>query len=171
MEHSHGSGESEICIINISGTGLDCPGSSGFDDFSPWWARAPAPKFSCDGFDPPLVTAVTVHKNRALPLKAELFDEDNFLVSDSDLISPPVVQVIFSSIIGGDPIDVTDDALPAGKGTDGNVFVFDFASGRWRFNLLTKNYSAPGTYAISRVSGDEFEYVIDPTCGVDFIIE
>ena len=70
---------------------------------------------------------------------------------------------------GGGPADVTDAALSAGQGTDGNQFEFDGTT--WRFNLKIKNYTAPGTYTVSMVSGDSDEYVIDPVCTGSFVID
>lgn len=128
-----------------------------------------AEAFTCIGFEPPLdVSPVTVRgKNRALPLKAQLLDMDSFPVTDLDVVSPPVVQVLFTSATGGMSEDVTGDVLSAGQGDEGNQFVF--SDNQWQFNLKTKNYQAPGTYAISMFSGDETEYRIDnPTCEVDF---
>ena len=122
------------------------------------------------GFEPPLASGpVTVKKNKALPLKAVLVDEAASPVTDLDLITSPVVQVLFVPGAGGDPIDVTDQAFPAGQGTDGNLFVF--SDGKWRFNLKTKNYAALGTYLMSMVSGDPSEYEIDPTCESEFVID
>ena len=130
-----------------------------------------APAYACAGFEPPLADGpVTVKKNRVLPLKAELVDGDGFVLEDGDLTAPPVVQVIYDSgIFGEPPLDASADALPAGKGTDGNLFVFT-GSG-WRFNLKTKNYEAPGTYTVTMVSGDGAEYRVEPTCEAQFVIE
>ncbi len=127
--------------------------------------------YACSGFEPPLADGpVTVKKNWALPLKAELVDGDGFVLEDGDLTAPPVVQVIYDSGIFGDlPLDVSADTLPAGQGTDGNLFVFT-GSG-WQFNLKTKNYEAPGTYTITMVSGDGVEYRVEPTCEAQFVIE
>jgi len=83
-------------------------------------------------------------------------------VTDLDINALPVLQVLYRSIPGGDPVDVSNDALPAGQGTDGNQFVF--TDDRWRFNVKTNNYTAEGTYEINMVSGYDTEYVIDPTC-------
>ena len=128
-----------------------------------------APILSCSGFQSPMASGtVTARGNRALPLKAQLFDVDGFEMTDLNLVSPPVLQVIFLSATGSDAVDVTDDALPAGFGTDGNEFEFAVADGIWQYNLKTKNYSAVGTYAITMVSGDESEYIIDPTCEAAF---
>ena len=89
-------------------------------------------------------------------------------MTDADIVAPPVIQVSFDS--GGDSaVDVTDDALPAGQGTDGNQF--SFSGSKWQFNLKTKNYSSSGTYTVTMVSGDASEYTIDPTCAGVFVIE
>jgi len=130
---------------------------------------AVAPTFSCLGFDPPVHEgAVRVKKNRVIPFKAELIDSDGYPITDVDIIAPPVIQVTFQSGTG-DAIDVTDDALSAGFGTEGNEF--EFRDGKWQFNLKTKNYTAQGIYTVTMVSGDESEYVIDPTCEAHFMIE
>jgi hypothetical protein len=126
--------------------------------------------YTCSGFDPPMDNGpVTVKKNRALPLKAELLDENGTPMTDADIVALPVLQVIYNPTAGGDPIDATDAALPAGEGTEGNQC--EFADGKWRFNLKTKNYTAEGTYTITMLSGDNNEYSIDPTCEAIFIIE
>lgn len=130
-----------------------------------------APVLSCTGFEPPMDAGPVVvkKKNRALPLKAQLFDAIG-AVTDLDIVSVPVLQVIFSSVGGGPPVDVTDDSLAGGRGTEGNQFVFT-EEGKWQFNLKTKNYTAEGTYTITMVSGDESEYIIDPTCTAQYVIQ
>jgi len=128
-----------------------------------------APVLSCTGFEPPMDSGpVTVKKNRALPLKAQLFDADGFAVTDLDIVAPPVIQVLFDSGLGGDPVDVTGEALPAGQGTEGNQF--EFGVDKWQFNLKTKNYTAAGTYTITMISGDSTEYTIE-TCTAQFVIK
>ena len=123
---------------------------------------------TCSGFEPPMDKgAVKVKKNRVLPLKAQLL-ADGQALTDADIIAPPVIQVIFEAETE-EADDVTDDALSAGQGTEGNQF--EFSDGKWQFNLKTKNYAAPGTYTITMVSGDECEYVIEPTCTASFVIE
>ena len=64
--------------------------------------------------------------------------------------------------------DVSDQALWAGQGSDGNRF--QFSGDRWRFNLKVGNYSAPGTYVISMISGDAAEYRVDPSCEAEFVV-
>lgn len=125
---------------------------------------------TCSGFEPPMDKgAVKVKKNRVLPLKAELLDGDSNPVTDTDITAPPVIQVMFDPGTGGAVTDVSDDALSAGQGTDGNQF--EFSDGKWQFNLKTKNYTSPGTYTVTMVSGDKCEYVIDPMCTASFAIE
>jgi hypothetical protein len=112
---------------------------------------------------------VTVRgKKRALPHKAQLYDGYGVAVSDGDLLSPPVIQVLYDSGTGGDPVDVSDDALSAGLGSDGNQFVFTEEE-VWQFNLKTGNYTAAGTYIITMESGDESEYLVEPTCEARFV--
>jgi hypothetical protein len=128
-----------------------------------------APAHACIGFEPPLADGpVTVRGNRALPLKAELLDQDGFALTDADLSTSPVVQVSYHSGIGATPEDVSDQALWAGQGTSGNGFVF--SGDRWRFNLKVGNYTAPGTYVISMISGDGAAYLVDPTCEAQFVV-
>jgi hypothetical protein len=125
--------------------------------------------YDCVGFEPPMEGGpVTARGNRALPLKAQLFDDEGLEMTDLNLEAPPVIQILFASSLGGDPQDVTDDAYPAGWGTDGNEFEYNLADGIWQYNLKTKDYSAAGTYTITMVSGDESEYLIDPTCEAAF---
>lgn len=131
--------------------------------------EAIAPEMACVGFESPIDTSpVTVKKNRALPLKASLYDIYGSLVSDSNLAAPPAVQVVFRPGESGEVVDVTDDALAAGLSTGGNQFVF--VGGLWRFNLKTSNYTAPGSYSISLISGDAEEYSVTG-CQVELVIE
>lgn len=144
-------------------------------DFSTCATEPPPPEVPalyCDGFASPMAThPVKVKKNRVLPLRAELFDELGFEQTDIELIAQPVVTVLFtSSIEGSEAIDVSDDTLPAGHGSDGNQFSFS-DDGFWQYNLSPRNYSAIGTYLVTVDSGDDSEYVIDPTCVTSFIID
>jgi hypothetical protein len=126
---------------------------------------------SCIGFDPPMDKGpVTVKgKNRALPLKAQLFDETGTPLTDVDFTSAPVIQVLYDAGQGGDSVDVSDTVLPAGQGSEGNQF--DFSDSKWHYNLKTKGYTAPGTYHLSIVSGEDAEYEIVPACQASFVVE
>ena len=133
-----------------------------------WEANSLGPVFSCVGYEPPMgANPVTVRKKRALPLKAQLFDANGVRVTGEDIIAP-VMQVVYESEASQPPVDVTTDALAVGLGTAGNEFEYS-ADGTWRFNLKSTNYTAPGTYTISMISGNG--YVIEPTCAASFIIE
>lgn len=126
--------------------------------------------YGCVGFDAPADGgAIKVKKNRVIPLKAQLVDSLGMPLTDADVTSPPVVQVLFSPAVAGGAVDVSGDALSAGQGSDGNAF--EFSDDQWRFNLKTKNYSAKGTYTVSMISGDSAEYIVDPSCTVQFVID
>jgi hypothetical protein len=131
---------------------------------------ASVPKYSCLGFENPMGKGpVTVKNNRVLPLKAQLIDQYGDLIIDTDIASPPVLQVTGKDS-GGSNTDLTNQGLFAGQGTDKRQFVFT-ADGKWQFNLNTKNYSKPGTYTISILTGNSSEYVIEPSCRALFMIE
>ena len=100
-------------------------------------------------------------------MKAQLLDANQTPATDADLSSFPVLEITFSPASGGDPVDVTNDALAVGLGTQGNQF--EFTGQRWQYNLDTSNYTAPGTYTLTMVAGDT--YVISPTCVARFSIE
>jgi hypothetical protein len=128
------------------------------------------PEVACVGFEPPMANyPVTAKKNRVLPLKAELFDSGGFIVLGDDLTAPPVLQVWQGYGTATDD-DVSDDALPAGQGTEGNQFVFTDDL-KWQFNLKTSNYTGPGTYTVMIESGNRSEYVIEPSCITEFVIK
>jgi hypothetical protein len=128
-----------------------------------------APAYACRGFDSPLAAGpVTVKGPRALPLKARLLDADGFALADDALGAPPVLQVHHQSGVGETPDDVSPQAVGVGQGTDGNAF--EFSGSRWRFNLKTRNYTAPGIYTLTMISGDETEYRIDPVCEAQFVV-
>lgn len=90
-------------------------------------------------------------------------------LTDLDLLAPPVIQVVFAPNNGDAPTDVTDDALPAGMGTDGNQFEYNIEEGHWQYNLKTDDYTAAGTYTISIESGDPDEYELDSSCEAQFV--
>jgi hypothetical protein len=124
---------------------------------------------NCVGFAPPMDKGpVIVRQNRALPFKAQLFDQSGTAFTDTQLGSaPPVINVSYDAGTGSQPTDVTALAVPAGLGTPGNQFVF--ADGVWQFNLKTTNYTAPGTYRVTILPGDS--YTIEPACSGSFVIK
>jgi hypothetical protein len=126
--------------------------------------------YDCYGFEPPMDKGpVRVRGNRALPLKAHVFDGDGFEITGADVIAPPVMQIWHE--YGTPEADLVDDAdaLPAGQGDEGNKFVY--TGERWQFNLKTGDY-AEGTYTVFMTSGDPTEYTIsDPTCEAQFVVQ
>jgi hypothetical protein len=131
--------------------------------------KCKAAVLSCAGFEPPMDGGlVKVKRNRVLPHKAQLLDEMGSPLNDLDITAAPVVQVTFE-VGTPEALDVTGDALAAGAGMEGNQF--EFLDSKWHFNLKTKNYSAPGMYTITMDSGDDAEYLIDPTCEATFVID
>jgi len=56
----------------------------------------PYASHACVGFESPMANyPVSVKKNRALPLRAEVYSADSVALTDADLGSPPVVQIWF----------------------------------------------------------------------------
>jgi hypothetical protein len=130
-------------------------------------AEAAGPKLVCEGFEPPLHADVFVNKpSRVLPLRMALFDEFGNPLGGNDLLANPVLQVTYA---GGYEGDADLDSLEtAGKGDEGNMFVFDGSN--WAFNMKTRGL-ASGQYVISVASGDVAEYVIDPACQVNVTVK
>jgi hypothetical protein len=127
--------------------------------------------FSCVGFEPPMDQGpVTAKKNRALPLKAQLYRADGSPVAGMDVAVAPAIQVYYDPGTGEEPTDVTDQALSVGQGTEGNQFVYT-EDEKWQFNLKIKNFTSPGTYSVLIVTGDPSEYLIDSNCYATFIIK
>jgi hypothetical protein len=125
---------------------------------------------NCIGFEPPMDSyPVMVKKNRALPLKAEVFNDEGYAMTDADSVAPPVVQIWFDGEIINDDLNEVE-ALPAGQGDEGNQFVFT-DDGKWQFNLKASNYTAEGKYTVMMASGDDSEYVFEPTCVTEFVIK
>lgn len=131
-------------------------------------AAAAGPIVACEGFEAPLDADVSVNKpNRVLPLRMALVDGSGFPLTSDDITAPPVLQVTYTSgEYDGDAFLAELDT--AGKGDDGNKFVFNGSN--WAFNMKTKGL-ASGNYTITVVSGAAAEYVIDPTCNVGLTVQ
>lgn len=131
-------------------------------------AITPSPiSYICNGFFAPMDKGpVMMKKNRTLPLKAQLFDDDGNLLTDSDLESPPLLKVTYIPQ-SGDPQDVSDLAVAAGKGGDDNQF--EFYLDQWRYNLKTKQFKEPGAYELEMVSGDSYQ--LNPACKGTFVVK
>ncbi len=126
------------------------------------------PAYACDGFVAPLDAPVVLKKkNRVLPLRMTLADDEGTLMTGADISAAPVMQLTYNGAGTNDVVDL-DSVDTAGQGDDGNVFTF--GDDYWALNMKTKGL-APGDYTITVVSGDSTEYVIDPTCEVDFTVQ
>ena len=129
-----------------------------------------APTLTCEGFQTPFDEPLGFKRNvkRAIPLKIVLSDTDG-VIADTDLVAPPVVNVLFGSQVFGEiPFDDAD-LLPNGQANDGNVFSFDPATSNWEYILGTSQFTAPGTYTVFVSSGDTNEYLIpDGACTQTF---
>jgi len=141
------------------------------------------PVLSCEGFLFPMDQAVTVRRSpfggnqpAALPFTMRLLDEDGVPVYGQDLSSPPVLEVLFDGgqeLFDGGEESVAVPAVPEelpfiGYGDEGNRF--EFVNSYWQFYAATSGFGSLGTYYAAVVSGDESEYVVDPTCMVTFTI-
>lgn len=139
-------------------------------DFNACVSEPEVPALSCDGFAAPMANyPVTAKKNRAFPLKMELFYM-GVEQTDVELAAAPVVTVKYTSEVGEPVVDISEEVIAVGQGSDGNQFDFT-DEGIWQFNLKSKNL-ASGTYDVTVSSGDVSEYVIDGTanCHTIFII-
>jgi len=130
------------------------------------WTRFdvdPVP-YACEGFKQPADGDIIVKKpNRVVPLRMKLLDEDGMSVWD---VAPPVVNINYEPA-NGDPAETLDELTFAGRGDDGNQFLFDGTF--WAFNVSTTGF-APGEYTITAMSGSS-DYAINPTCEVVLIIQ
>jgi len=124
------------------------------------------PEIACTGFDSPVGDkTVRVRNGRALPLKVKLLDANLITVDGVSLVAPPILSVVRDA-----SEDVTKEANFAGAGTESRQFVYRQDDEIWQFNLKTNNYTEPGTYTVTMVSGDSTEYQITPQCTGTFIV-
>lgn len=128
------------------------------------------PTLTClgDSFESPFSEIITLKNNmkKAIPVKMALVDADGNLITDSDISSPPVVNVSYTPGTGADDSN-NPDLVPPGLADDGNEFRFDYPY--WLINLATKQFSSEGTYVVTAVAGDE-SYTIDAaSCSGTFV--
>jgi hypothetical protein len=125
------------------------------------------PALTCNGFMPPFDQPLSLKKKvkRAIPVDMVLTGADGYAITDTDILAPPVINVLFDGqVFGEDPPD-TDDLLPLGSANEDNIFRFDIDSWQWIYNLGTKQFTAAGKYTVTVASGDETEYTIDTSGG------
>jgi hypothetical protein len=123
--------------------------------------------YSCSGFQPPFDVALLLKQktNRAIPLKAQLFDIGHNLVTPTTLgtAAPPVVNVSYNSGVSS-AVDESSLLDPLGQSSSGNQFNFDATTGTWWFNLATTPFAASGTYTVTLQPGDSTRYQVSPQC-------
>lgn len=126
-----------------------------------------AESFSCAGFASPFHEPLTISKKtkKTIPAKIILEDADAYVITDTDIVAPPVITVEFNGVIFGD--DTVDDNQlePVGNSNQGNGFSYNPDMQQWEYRIGTKQFSEPGTYTVAVRSGDETEYTINATGG------
>jgi nitrous oxidase accessory protein NosD len=162
--------------LNLGGLGDDV---TEYVLYDPWLGDLSVAVYSCVGFEPPMhhaelppalgggAIARRVKKNRVFPFKATLVDADGNIMTD--LNSPPIL-VVYEDSTPSVSVDITDDSFNNGKRTDGIEFFL--AGSKWNHNLASRGFGeSDGTYTGSIQSGDNTEYIINPTCEGLFVIE
>ena len=116
---------------------------------------------TCQGFLPPFDKPLTLKgkDKRAIPVKMVLRNLMGDIMTDAH-ITPPVVQVSYRSVSGASIPGYEAELLPPGLSDDGNEFRYNPGSEMWIINLATKQFTSPGTYTVTVVSGDN-SYVIE----------
>lgn len=118
---------------------------------------------SCVGFDSPFAQPIEIKKKtkKAIPAKIILKNNDDSIITGTDISAPPVINVEYEGVIYGDGA-VNDASLePVGASNEGNSFNFNSETHQWEYRIGTSQFSTPGTYTVSVRSGDESEYTID----------
>jgi len=117
------------------------------------------PVYSCQGFEAPLNAGpVTVRGKRLLPFRADVLGENGLPLDGSAVATPPLVQVLFVPAGGGTPVDISTGEA------------FAYIDGKWRFDVRGGDYTIPGSYTVSMLTGNGSEYLIQPTCEATFVV-
>lgn len=169
-QYTYGDSASRM-FSTVSGRVDDATGKADSTGLVTQFTGFPVPAHSCVGFESTANNGRGQgNRTRVLRLKADLVTRDGNIIIGTDIISPPVLHVVMADTGGTNAMDVTDFALNAGRGNAAKQFVFS-SDGTWQFNLMTRNYTTPGTYTVSILTGSIFEYIIQPTCTATFVIE
>lgn len=114
---------------------------------------------NCQGFLPPFDEPLTLKAkvSRAIPVKMVLTNLYGNIITDADIITPPVVNVSFDS---ANSLNYDNNLVPPGLSDDSNAFRYDPIDQLWIINLATKQFSSPGTYTVTVLPGDD-SYVIE----------
>jgi hypothetical protein len=131
--------------------------------------RLAAVSLTAVGFRAPMDSgpvAVKKKSNRVLPFKMQIL-KNGVPQTPSD-IAAPVIEIQFNSEPYVGP--TADNLLSSGQGDDGNQFSYNSADQTWQFNLNSRQFTAPGTYTVTAISGDSAEYTLNIITG-QFIIQ
>jgi hypothetical protein len=121
----------------------------------------------CEGFFEPFDVAIGLPRksNRVIPLRISLSDHGGVKLGAEDVAAPIINLRHAAGVFGDDLSELVDSA---GRATEGNAFVWDPATGLWKYNLGTKPFSQPGTYQVDVTNGDD-SYLVSPTCSGIFV--
>ena len=153
------------------GDGLQNLRGKGYNGYA-WAVRAGdvRPVYSCvgDTFETPFNEIITLINKvkKAIPVKMSLVDADGNLITESDISSPPVVNVLYTPGAGADGSN-NSDLVPPGLADVGNEFRPDYPY--WVINLATKQFTAAGTYEVTAVAGDDSYIINASSCSGTFI--
>jgi hypothetical protein len=122
----------------------------------------------CEGFFEPFDVDIGLpsKSNRVIPLRISLSDEGGVKLGAEDIAAPIVNVRHAAGVFGGD--DLTELIDAAVRATEGNAFVWDAATGLWKYNLGTKPFSQPGTYFVDVTNGDD-SYSFSRPCSGKFV--
>lgn len=146
------------------------PGGIVIEDFTLVIEEIPTPALTCLGasFEAPFNETITLKNKvmKAIPVKMSLVDTDSNIITESDISSPPVVNISYTPGAGVDDSN-NPELVPPGLADDGNAFRFNYPY--WVINLATKQFTSVGTYEVTAVAGDD-SYIIDASsCSGSFI--
>ena len=152
--------------FSSGGTTASLTASSGGAFLARFKPQSEVRTVACMGFESPADRDLLVRRaNRVIPLSITLLDGNQF-VTGGEIAAPLVSRAYQGSgnlVSGG-----LDELTYRGEGDDGNRFLAD-GSG-WVFNLSTSGFSK-GTHTITVGSGDSSQYVVEPTCSVQVVIQ
>jgi hypothetical protein len=121
---------------------------------------------TCAGFDDPFAAPLVLAQKTkdAIPLQIALSDSNGGVITDTDISSPPMVNVMSTGVALGEVPPDPNDFPSKGQANKDNIFEFDGSIDKWVYNLDIELYVAPGKYTINPVAGDN-SYTIDTSTG------
>jgi hypothetical protein len=135
------------------------------------WTQSATPMYACTGFQPPFNVSLSLKPKvqRAIPLKAQLFDTSNSVVTDTTIAgAAPVVNIAFTAV-NSPAVDETSLLDAVGQSSSGNSFTYNATTQTWQYNMATTPFTAAGTYTVTVNSADATKYAVSPTCTGTFV--